>query len=193
MIRFSNIKSSFQIVHLFYYILIIFYFVGCGAVSTSDRYETIDKSKKISKEKDKSSEKLEVKNDEVFDLKPYHPEINLDDTEFKTGSISELSDAWFEYDGSSESTKDKKIAGTKDGFRVQVIATDDIDEANSINTEVAQLFPNHRTYVNFDPPFYKVKVGDFSTNPLADDMRFKLRQMGYAESKVVRETINLFE
>lgn len=193
MITNSNIKSGFQFVKLFSSIMIIFYFVGCGAVPTSDRYETSDKRKTVSKEKDKSSDKILEKSDEVFDLKPFRPEINLDETEFNTDSFSELSDAWFEYESSSESIKDKKIVGTKDGFRVQVIATDDIDEANTINTEVAQLFPNHRTYVNFEPPFYKVKVGDFNANSLADDMSFKLRQMGYSESKVVRETINLFE
>ncbi|MFO7526070.1 MAG: SPOR domain-containing protein [Ignavibacteriaceae bacterium] len=193
MMRFSNIKSGFQILHLFYYTLIILYFAGCGAVSTSDRYETIDKSKKVSEEKDKSPDKISETSDEVFNLKPFRPEINLDESEFNTDSFSELSDAWFEYESSSESIRDKIIVGTTDGFRVQVIATDDIDEANNINTEVAQLFPNHRTYVNFEPPFYKVKVGDFNANTLADDMTFKLRQMGYAESKVVRETINLFE
>jgi hypothetical protein len=48
-------------------------------------------------------------------------------------------------------------------------------------------------YVNFEPPFYKVKVGDFTTRSEANDLKFKLNQLGYSEAKVVQETINLFE
>jgi len=55
------------------------------------------------------------------------------------------------------------------------------------------LIPNQRSYVNFEPPFYKVKLGDFRDNTDASNMRFRLSQMGYTESKVVRETINIFE
>lgn len=193
MISLTVIKDDLQLVGRIFLTLFIFYFAGCGAVPTSGRYETDDKVKESTEKNDKNTETISESDAEFFDLKPYHPELKLDDTEFNTDNYSDLSDAWFEYNSNGESAKDKKIVGTKDGFRVQIIATDDIDDANKMNTEVAQLFPNHRTYVNFEPPFYKVKVGDFDENSLADDMRFKLRQMGYSESKVVRETINVFE
>lgn len=165
---------------------------GCGAVSTSGRYETSDSKGESSEVKDRSSNE-NIKVEETFDLTPFRPEINLENTEFLTDSYSESGDAWYEYDEKIESAKNKRIIGTEDGFRVQIIATDNLDEANKFNTDISSLIPNHRTYINFEPPFYKVKLGDFRENNEANDMRFRLSQMGYTESKVVRESINIFE
>ncbi|MCJ7552674.1 MAG: SPOR domain-containing protein [Ignavibacteriaceae bacterium] len=170
--------------NLLFLILSLFFLAGCGAVSTSERYESSETSK----------DKVEIKDGELketFDLKPYRPELNLEENEFETEIYSEKSGAWYEYDFKSESNK--KIVGTEDGYRVQVIATDNLDEANRINSEVSSQIHNQRTYVNFEPPFYKVKVGDFNELSEANDMRFRLSQTGYTESKVVRETINIFE
>jgi len=171
-------------------IILSYLFAGCGAVSTSGRYETSGKSKEVREEK---TDKTAPNEKEIFDLTPYKPLIKVDENEFVTESYSETNDAWYEYEEKSESNSNKKIVGTEDGFRVQVIATDDLNEANRINSELSTLIPNQRSYVNFEPPFYKVKLGDFKENSEANDMRFRLSQMGFTEAKVVRETINKFE
>ncbi|HSL88238.1 MAG TPA: SPOR domain-containing protein [Ignavibacteriaceae bacterium] len=171
-------------------IILSYFFAGCGAVSTSGRYETSGKSEDVKEEK---TDKIAPDEKESFNLTPYRPEIILDETEFITDPYSETSDAWYEYEERSESHENKKIVGTIDGFRVQVIATDELDEANRINSELSSLIPNQRCYVNFEPPFYKVKLGDFKENSEANDMRFRLNQLGFTEAKVVRETINKFE
>jgi len=88
---------------------------------------------------------------------------------------------------------ERKIVGTTDGYRVQVLSTDDIDEANRIRAEVYEKTTKKEVYVIFEPPFYKVKVGDFTSKSEADNLRFNLNQLGYTESKVVQETVNLFE
>ncbi len=169
---------------LLFSILLVFFLSGCGAVSTSGRYE----SSKTSKDK---VENKDTELTETFDLKPYRPELNLEEKEFVTEGYQENLGAWYGYLPKSDSNK--KIVGTEDGYRVQVIATDDLDEANRINSEVSSQIPNQKSYVNFEPPFYKVKVGDFNELPAANNMRFRLSQMGYTESIVVRETINIFE
>jgi hypothetical protein len=64
--------------------------------------------------------------------------------------------------------------------------------ANQISSEVYTKL-NRDTYITFEPPFYKVKVGDFRSRDEANDLRFKLNQLGYNEARVVQETINLFE
>lgn len=174
------------------YLLISDIFIGCGAVSTSGRYETRETAKDKTEPKTLKSED-ELNQYEQFDLTPYRPVIVLEDTKFITNGTSENYDAWYEYKENSESTKNRKIVGTEDGFRVQLIATDDLNEANRVNAEINSLIPNQRSYVNFEPPFYKVKLGDFRDNNDANNMRFRLSQMGYSESKVVRETINIFE
>lgn len=170
--------------------LLLILFAGCGAVSTSSRYETSNE-KKETKVENTNTDGLESK--EVFDLKPYRPELNIEEKVFITESYSEVSDAWYEYEETSESKTNRKIVGTEDGYRVQIISTDDLNEANKINSEISDLIANHRSYVNFEPPFYKVKLGDFKESSDANDMRFRLSQMGFTESKVVRETINIFE
>ncbi len=190
-ILFQTNRIMARVVTLFAVVL-LFYFSGCGAVPTSERYETKETGKENSEVKVKSgTDKSELA--ETFDLSPYRPDLQLDDTEFLTKSYSESADAWYEYGDKSESTKNKNITGTGDGFRVQIVATDNLDDANTINSEISSLIPNQRSYVNFEPPFYKVKIGDFTEISEANDMRFRLSQMGYTESKVVRESINLFE
>ncbi len=166
--------------------------VGCGAVSTSGRYETKNSEGSKTNTQIVEADK-DYSNYEQFDLAPYRPKIELENTDFITGLASQNLDAWYEYDDKTDLIVNKKIVGTEDGFRVQIIVTDDLDEANRVNTEIISLVPNHRSYVIFDPPFYKVKLGDFIDNSDANNMRFRLSQLGYTESKIVRETINVFE
>ena len=86
-----------------------------------------------------------------------------------------------------------KIIGTTDGYRVQVVSTDDIEEANRIRAEIYEKTARKEVYVTFEPPFYKVKAGDFTSKSDANDFKFKLNQLGYTEAKVVQETVNIFE
>ncbi len=87
----------------------------------------------------------------------------------------------------------RNVIGTTDGYRVQVLSTDNIDEANLVRSEIYEQTSRKEVYVIFEPPFYKVKVGDFTSNSEAENLRFKLNQLGYTESKVVQETVNIFE
>jgi SPOR domain len=99
---------------------------------------------------------------------------------------------WYGY-GDTSSILERKIMGTTDGYRVQVISTDDIEEANRVRAEIYEKTARKEVYITFEPPFYKVKAGDFTSKSEADDFKFKLNQLGYTEAKVVQETINLFE
>lgn len=157
--------------------------IGCGA-STGSRYET----KKETGEKTSTEIKNEVSED--FDITPYQTEINIEAPPIGTDKLP--SDVWYGYEDSS-SVNEKRIAGTTDGYRVQVLSTDDIDEANLVRSEIYEQTSRKEVYVIFEPPFYKVKVGDFISKSDAENLRFKLNQLGYTESKVVQETVNLFE
>ncbi len=63
-----------------------------------------------------------------------------------------------------------KIIGTTDGYRVQVISTDDIDEANLVRSELYEKTTRKEVYIVFEPPFYKVKVGDFTSKSEAENL-----------------------
>ena len=157
--------------------------LGCSA-STGSRYET--------KNETNSSTDTEKKNEVVedFDITQYETEIDIEAPPISTGKVPP--DVWYEYSTSSTDSL-RKIIGTTDGYRVQVLSTDDIDEANLVRAEIYEKTSRKEVYVIFEPPFYKVKVGDFTSKTEAEDLRFKLNQLGYTESKVVQETVNLFE
>lgn len=162
---------------------ITIFLFGCSA-STGSRYET---KKETGKE---TSTEVTKEVAEDFDITPYQTEINIEAPPIATDKLP--SDVWYGYSNSSLENE-KRIVGTTDGYRVQVLSTDDIDEANRIRAEVYEKTTRKEVYVIFEPPFYKVKVGDFTSKSEADNLRFKLNQLGYAESKVVQETVNLFE
>ena len=167
-------------------VTIVFLFIsiiGCSS-STGSRYET--------KEESKSEVKIEESKtiNEDFDITPYETEIDIDVPPLTTEKLPP--DVWYQY-GKSVIDSSKQITGTTNGYRVQVLSTDDIDEANLVRSEIYEIAKNKEVYIIFDPPFYKVKVGDFTTKDEAENLRFKLNQLGYTESKVVQETVNLFE
>ncbi|MEJ2103463.1 MAG: SPOR domain-containing protein [Ignavibacteriaceae bacterium] len=62
-----------------------------------------------------------------------------------------------------------------------------------LNAEIYEKTARKEVYVTFEPPFYKVKAGDFTSKSDANDFKFKLNQLGYTEAKVVQETVNIFE
>lgn len=156
---------------------------GCSA-STGSRYETKNETNSSTD----AEEKKEVVED--FDITQYETEIDIEAPPISTGKVPP--DVWYEYSTSSTDSL-RNIIGTTDGYRVQVLSTDDIDEANLVRAEIYEKTSRKEVYIIFEPPFYKVKVGDFTSKTEAEDLRFKLNQLGYTESKVVQETVNIFE
>jgi hypothetical protein len=158
-------------------------FIGCSA-STGSRYETKNESKT------EAPDEVTKEVTEDFDITSYRTEIDIEAPPIATDELPP--DVWYGYEDSLVDIP-KQIVGTTDGYRVQVLSTDDIDEANRIRAEIYERTARKEVYIVFEPPFYKVKVGDFTSKTEADNLRFKLNQLGYTESKVVQETVNLFE
>lgn len=52
---------------------------------------------------------------------------------------------------------------TIEGFRVQLVATSDLDAANDVKARALMRFKEYKTYLDFFSPYYKVRVGDFRT------------------------------
>lgn len=147
--------------------------------------------------KSDSSNEIEIKKEPInfnenFDITPFRTEINLPEKKVELKKSS--SEIWYQYDAKDDATvKTKKTKGTMNGFRVQVIATDDLDEANKVQEELKSIKGSNEIYPVFEPPFYKILIGDFKTSDEANSLRFKLNQLGYSDSKVIKSIINLFE
>jgi cell division protein FtsN len=168
--------------------IISLFLLSCGT-STGSRYERSSEKKKTSAS---SGDSIRVEN--KFDMAPYRAIINLPDPE-KKDTLPEP-DIWYAYENNepgADTTSAQTSAGKKDGYRVQVYSTDDLDEANNLRSELIFKINQKNVYVIFDPPFYKVRVGDFLNNSDANQMNFKLNQMGYTESRVIKDSVNVYQ
>jgi cell division protein FtsN len=164
-----------------------FIIVSCAA-STADRYsEGSGKNEmKGSAEKNKSFYP------EDFNLSGYHTRLDL--KEDKKEENRENFEIWYNYTKAPDTTATVKTAvKTIPGYRVQVLSTDNLDEANKVRSEIFFKTTQKAVYVIFDPPFYRVEVGDFIDLNDAKNLSFKLKQSGYSDARVVNETINVFD
>jgi hypothetical protein len=50
-----------------------------------------------------------------------------------------------------------------DGYRVQIMYTDIRDEAYKAKGKTYNEFPDLSSYVEYEPPYYKLRLGDFKT------------------------------
>jgi hypothetical protein len=174
-----------SVIALILLILPIFLY-SCSASSTV-RYNR-------EKEKKGAGIEAETKNyKEDFDIVPYRTEIDIKENSSAAAETPDIN-PWYGYEEKDTgSVQEKAIVGTTNGFRVQVLATDNLEEADSLKSELSLKVTQKNIYVIFDPPFYKVEVGDFISMSDAKDLNFKLSQMGYTESRVIASTVNIFE
>lgn len=75
------------------------------------------------------------------------------------------------------------------GFRVQLLATTSIDEANAKKAEAEVTFPGEWVYVEYDPPTYKVRAGNFQSRIEADRFVKLASSKGYREAWIVPERV----
>lgn len=59
---------------------------------------------------------------------------------------------------------------TAKGFRIQVINTRERNVAINAKTSMLQAFPDHRSYIVFNAPFFKLKLGNFRTRGEAEQV-----------------------
>lgn len=83
----------------------------------------------------------------------------------------------------------------KTGFRVQILATKNIETASLFDQEASERFNNldHKTYLIFEAPLYKIRVGDCEERAQAEELRDQALQYGYRESFIVRTKIQVEE
>jgi len=81
------------------------------------------------------------------------------------------------------------------GFRVQILATKNIETASLFEQEASERFNNldHKTYLIFEAPLYRIRVGDCRERSQAEDLRDLALQYGYRESFIVKSKIQVEE
>ena len=165
--------------------LIIFIIDSCGT-STGSRYPQEQGIRVKNQETDTSKYR------ENFDLSKYHAKINVKEKNKPADSAS--NNVWYTYNNAGNtSDTSQSILKTAPGYRVLILTTDNLDDANNARSEVYFKSSQKAIYVVFDPPFYKVEAGDFTEMDDAKNLSFKLKQLGYPDVKVINETINIYK
>jgi hypothetical protein len=75
------------------------------------------------------------------------------------------------------------------GYRVQLFSSTSIDKAEATKKEAEAIFPGEWFYLEFDPPTYKVRAGNFLTRFEADRMAKQLSDKGFPNSWTVPERV----
>jgi len=75
------------------------------------------------------------------------------------------------------------------GFRVQIFSTTDIDEANQKKAEAEADFPSEWFYMQYDPPTYKIRAGNFIERYEAERFARQAIDKGFTDSWAVPEKV----
>lgn len=60
------------------------------------------------------------------------------------------------------------------GFRVQVISTMNRSKAMETKGKLMQLFPQYQTYLSYQSPYFRVRIGNFRTRSDAEQLQQQL-------------------
>ncbi|MEW5798649.1 MAG: SPOR domain-containing protein [Bacteroidota bacterium] len=78
---------------------------------------------------------------------------------------------------------------TLQGFRVQLIATTEYDQAITLRNELNVRYPDLWIYTVYESPMYKVRAGDFSNRYEAKTLLDKIQADGYRAAWIVPDKV----
>ena len=76
------------------------------------------------------------------------------------------------------------------GYRVQIYASNINQSARDVESKASLQF-SEEVHLTYDPPMYKVRVGDCLSKDEADKLRQKAVSIGYKDAWVVRDKISV--
>jgi hypothetical protein len=135
-----------------------------------------------SKEETKKKETFEeflARYEKTFDPSKYKVPLNLEEISSKKNVTTSPLDSLY------ISTLPETLAG----FRVQVMFTQDIDQATQMRDSLNVLLPDDWVYIVFDSPYYKVRVGNYLDRPSANKMVRVLVGKGFKDAWVVPDVV----
>jgi SPOR domain len=92
-------------------------------------------------------------------------------------------------DINEETTRDTRR--TMSGYRIQVINSNDRNKVFAVKAKIYQSYPELKPYLMYQPPFYKLKVGNFKTKEEAEDYRKELAREFPTGLYIVRDIIEV--
>jgi hypothetical protein len=80
-------------------------------------------------------------------------------------------------------------SGLYKGYRIQVLNTRSRDEAFKLKTELLQMFPKQQTYILFQSPYFKVRIGNFFRRADAEFFKGRLSKKFPQNTYIVDDVI----
>ena len=78
-----------------------------------------------------------------------------------------------------------------EGFRIQLLATPDEQEARRARDDARLYFPEN-SYLIFDNPYYKLRLGDCLSRAAADSLQQRAISKGFSGAWIVRSLVHEF-
>lgn len=75
------------------------------------------------------------------------------------------------------------------GFRIQILMTKEISEANSTKSQLTEMFPELGIHIIFESPYYKIRIGDFLDRETATRFLPNVIERGYKNAWIVPDKI----
>lgn len=94
--------------------------------------------------------------------------------------------------GTKPVDRSKATRVSKKGFRVQIYAGNNRNEAYAVQNRFRNQYSDIDSYINYDEPNYRVKVGDFTSRTEANNFMQVLRSQ-YSNVFVFQEDIWVWE
>lgn len=160
------------------------YMFACSATPAEDRYGNKNKS-------DSDAAATAVEMEESFDFSDFETEIDLPPVpdNISGGGTAKRPDVWYTY--TDEEIPDSSAMNRALGYRVLVRTTDNLGTADSLRSELFFKTRDPAIYVDFEPPMFKVKIGDYREESSASDMKFQLNQLGFGNTVIITDSINV--
>ena len=80
-------------------------------------------------------------------------------------------------------------SGLYKGYRLQLLSTRSRDEAFKLKTELLQMFPDQQTYVLFQSPYFRVRIGNFFRRPDAESFKNRFLKKFTRNTYIVEDAI----
>ena len=136
-------------------------------------------------------EKPPEQKEEVEQIEDFDP-LSLDDDDI---SITEPTEPTRSQEREEEippvvvpETEEAKEIEQVQGYRVQIFVSSSMESAQNIMAEADKIFPNE-VYLQYDAPYYKVRVGNCLTRREGDLLRERAIRRGYRDAWVVRSLV----
>lgn len=80
---------------------------------------------------------------------------------------------------------------TAAGFRILVANTRDRNKAMGVKSKLMRDFPDHKTYLIYQSPYFKIQIGNFKSRPDAESLRKQITRLFPTGVIIIPSTIEV--